>query len=194
MPQPRLVLASTSAYRRELLNRLGLDFECMAPGADETPLPGEAHHALATRLARAKAEAVRAAHPGAVIIGCDQVAVLEDGRVLGKPGDHAAAAAQLRAMSGRGVEFLTALCVLGPKGTLQEHTETVMVRMRPLAADEIERYLLKDKPYDCAGSAKVEGAGVALTESISSHDPTALIGLPLIALCRMLRAEGIQVI
>lgn len=190
--QPRpLVLGSTSRYRRELLARLGLPFEVTAPATDETPLPGEAPRALALRLALAKAHAVAAQHPGAVVIGSDQVADL-DGQPLGKPGNHERATAQLRRMSGKTVIFQTALAVVcQATGFEQVDLAAVCVRFRALSDAEIERYLQAEQPYDCAGSAKSEGLGIALLDAIDSDDPTALIGLPLIRTCRMLRAAGL---
>lgn len=190
MDRPRLILASTSRYRRELLQRLHVPFDTVAPQVDETPLPGEAPAALATRLALAKAQAVAVLHPQAVVIGSDQVADLH-GRPIGKPGTHERAQQQLRSMSGQAVVFHTALSVVRADSA---HAETdsapVRVRFRVLADAEIERYLLIDKPYDCAGSAKCESLGVALLEAIESDDPTALVGLPLIRTCAMLRRAG----
>jgi len=189
---PPLILASTSPYRRELLQRLRLPFEVVPPHADETPRPGEPPAALAARLALDKARAVAARRPQAVVIGSDQVAEL-DGTPLGKPGSHAGAVAQLRAMSGRSVRFHTAVAVLRPAtGFEARETVTVEVAFHPLAEDEIEAYLQAERPYDCAGSAKVEGLGIALLEEIRSEDPTALIGLPLIATARLLRAAGLD--
>ncbi|BCN40137.1 Maf-like protein [Alicycliphilus denitrificans] len=191
-PQPRsLVLGSTSRYRRELLARLGLPFDVAAPAVDETPLAGEAPRALALRLALAKARAVAAAHPQAVVIGSDQVADL-DGEPLGKPGNHERATAQLRRMRGQTVVFHTALAVVcQATGFEQVDLAPVRVRFRDLSDAEIERYLHAEQPYDCAGSAKSEGLGIALLDAIDSDDPTALIGLPLIRTCRMLRAAGL---
>ncbi|MHA7600311.1 Maf family nucleotide pyrophosphatase [Alicycliphilus sp. T452] len=186
-----LVLGSTSRYRRELLARLGLPFDVAAPAVDETPLAGEAPRALALRLALAKARAVAAAHPQAVVIGSDQVADL-DGEPLGKPGSHERATAQLRRMRGRTVVFHTALAVAcQATGFEQVDLAPVHVRFRDLSDAEIERYLHAEQPYDCAGSAKSEGLGIALLDAIDSDDPTALIGLPLIRTCRMLRAAGL---
>ena len=184
----RLLLASTSPYRRELLQRLRLPFECASPGVEETALPGEAPATLASRLAEAKAAAVHARHPNTWVIGSDQAADL-DGRVLGKPGDFATATAQLRAMSGREVVFHTALCVIGP-GFREHAVDATRVRLRVLADDEIERYLRAEPALDCAGSFKAEGLGIALFEAIDSRDPTALVGLPLIATARLLRKAG----
>lgn len=186
-----LVLGSTSRYRRELLARLGLPFETAAPAVDETPLPHEAPSALALRLALAKARAVAALHPEAIVIGSDQVADL-DGQPLGKPGNHERATAQLRRMSGQTVIFQTAVAVVcQTAGFEQMELAPVRVRFRPLADAEIERYLRAEQPYDCAGSAKSEGLGISLLDAIDSDDPTALIGLPLIRTCRMLRAAGL---
>lgn len=191
-PPPALVLASTSRYRRELLERLRLPFTVEAPQVDETPRPGEAPAALALRLALAKAAAVASRHPHAVVIGSDQVADL-GGEPLGKPGDHARATAQLRRMRGRTVIFHTALAVVR-RDTGFEQTEIapVRVRFRELTDAEIEAYLRAEQPYDCAGSAKSEGLGIALLDAIDSDDPTALVGLPLIRTCRMLRAAGLR--
>lgn len=191
--QRPLVLGSTSRYRRELLQRLGLPFEVAAPEVDETPQPGETPAALARRLALAKARAVARRFPQALVIGSDQVADL-DGEPLGKPGDHARATAQLRRMRGRDVVFQTALAVVcEASGYVGEDLAPVHVRFRDLDDDEIERYLRAEQPYDCAGSAKSEGLGIALLESIGNDDPTALVGLPLIRTCRLLRAAGLQV-
>ncbi|MEW6694495.1 MAG: Maf family nucleotide pyrophosphatase [Pseudomonadota bacterium] len=189
-PRP-LILGSTSAYRRELLARLRLPFDTAAPDVDETPLPGEAPADLARRLARAKAQAVARRHPQAIVIGSDQVADL-DGAGLGKPGSHARAVAQLRAMRGRTVRFHTALAVVcAATGYAAEDVAVVEVRFRDLSDAEIERYLQAERPYDCAGSAKSEGLGIALLEAIVSDDPTALVGLPLIRTARLLRAAGV---
>jgi len=186
-----LVLGSTSRYRRELLQRLHLPFTVTAPEVDETPLPGEAPRTLALRLALAKARAVAAQHPEAVVIGSDQVADLA-GEALGKPGAHERAVAQLRLMSGQTVVFQTALAVVcHATGFEQVDLAPVEVRFRALADDEIERYLRAEQPYDCAGSAKSEGLGISLLDAIVSDDPTALVGLPLIRTCRMLRAAGL---
>ncbi|MBL0919807.1 MAG: septum formation inhibitor Maf [Hydrogenophaga sp.] len=188
-----LVLGSTSRYRRELLQRLGLPFEVLAPGVDETPLPSETPVSLARRLALAKAHAVARQHPAAVVIGSDQVADLH-GEPLGKPGTHERAVEQLRRMRGQSVVFQTALAVVCLESGF-EATELapVHVQFRDLGDDEIERYLRAEQPYDCAGSAKSEGLGIALLDRIDSDDPTALVGLPLIRTCRLLRAAGVQV-
>lgn len=186
-----LILGSTSPYRRALLQRLRLDFTVAAPDVDETALPGEAPRDLALRLALAKAHAVAAQNPGAVVIGSDQVADLA-GQPLGKPGTHERATAQLRQMSGHSVIFQTAVAVVCPEtGFEQVDLAPVVVRFRALSDAEIERYLRAEQPYDCAGSAKSEGLGISLLDAIDSDDPTALIGLPLIRTCRMLRAAGL---
>jgi septum formation protein len=190
--RPTLILASTSRYRRELLQRLRLPFEVHAPDVDETPRPGEHPAALALRLALAKAQAVSALFPDAVVIGSDQVADL-DGEPIGKPGTHERAVAQLHAMRGRSVVFQTAVAVV--RGTTR-HVGTalapVTVRFRRLGDAEIEHYLRAEQPYDCAGSAKVETLGIALLDAVESDDPTALVGLPLIRTVALLRAAGID--
>ncbi|SDM18618.1 septum formation protein [Oryzisolibacter propanilivorax] len=186
----QLVLASTSRYRRELLQRLQLPFDIESPDVDETPLPGEAPAPLAQRLALAKAHAVALRHPNALVIGSDQVADLA-GEPLGKPGGHERAVAQLQRMRGQSVVFQTAVAVVClESGFAQAELAQVRVRFRDLHDDEIERYLRAEQPYDCAGSAKSEGLGIALLDAIDSDDPTALIGLPLIRTCRLLRAAG----
>lgn len=186
-----LVLASTSRYRRELLARLALPFETAAPDVDETPRAGEAPRELALRLALEKAQAVAARKPQAIVIGSDQVADLHD-QPLGKPGTHERAAAQLARMSGQTVLFHTAVAVVqASRGFAQSSLATVTVRFRTLDAATIERYLLAEQPYDCAGSAKSEGLGIALLQAIESDDPTALIGLPLIRTAQLLRAAGL---
>lgn len=186
---PTLVLASTSRYRQELLARLRLPFTVQAPRVDETPRPGEAPDALALRLAEAKARAVAAHLPDAVVIGSDQVCSC-DGRVLGKPGNHAAAVEQLQFLRGREAVFHTAVALADAGGLLAMRNVPTVVRMRALGDAEIEAYLRAEQPYDCAGSAKSEGLGITLLASMRSDDPTALVGLPLIALCDMLRAAG----
>ncbi len=190
----RLVLASTSAYRRALLERFGVTFTTARPNTDESPLPGESPQALAGRLARAKAEDVIARiadddRAETWVIGSDQVAEL-DGHPLGKPGHHAAAIAQLRSMSGREVRFLTAVCLAGPAGQRHCALDITTVRFRALGAEEIERYVTREQPLDCAGSFKSEGLGIALFDEIDNRDPTALIGLPMIATARLLREAG----
>ena len=193
---PPLILASSSAYRRELLQRLGLPFQAIAPDIDETPHDGETPQATALRLALEKAQAVARKHPGALVIGSDQVATL-DGLQIGKPGDHARALAQLQLMRGREVVFHTALCLwdgrmADPDLAAQVENVQVRVAFRDLPDHELDAYLRIEQPYDCAGSAKNEGLGIALLESIHSTDPTALTGLPLIALTGMLRKAGVQ--
>jgi septum formation protein len=190
--RPPLILGSTSRYRRELLARLHLPFDMMAPQVDETPLPGEAPAALALRLALAKARAVAQLHPHAVVIGSDQVADL-DGLPIGKPGNHERATAQLRQLSGRRAVFQTAVAVVRTDtGFEQALLAPVTVHFRSLSDAEIEHYLRVEEPYDCAGSAKCETLGIALLASIASDDPTALIGLPLIRTCTLLRAAGLD--
>jgi septum formation protein len=184
----RLILASTSRYRRELLNRLGLPFETAAPHTPEDAIEGEPPAAMAARLALAKARAIAA--PDAVVIGSDQVASL-DGRLLRKPGDHAVALAQLLACQGRTVAFDTAVAVLDTaSGKVAAHTDRTTVRFRRLEERALDVYVRLEQPFDCAGSFKSEGLGVALFESIDSHDPTALIGLPLIWVAGALRDAG----
>ena len=190
--RPRLVLGSTSPYRRELLQRLQLPFDVDSPRVDESPRSGEAPADLARRLALEKAHDVASRHPDAVVIGADQVAEL-DGQAIGKPGTHARAVAQLQTMQGRRVVFHTAVAVVRPDtGFAQVVLATVQVQFRPLSDAEIERYLQLEQPYDCAGSAKCEALGIALLETIESDDPTALIGLPLIRTCALLRLAGID--
>ncbi|NEX62751.1 Maf-like protein [Noviherbaspirillum galbum] len=191
---PRLVLASSSKYRRELLGRLRLPFDVIVPDIDETPAPGEAPEQTALRLARQKALAVLDRAPGALVIGSDQVATL-DGRQIGKPGDHANAMRQLQMMRGRQVIFHTALCLCdgrAPRGqeNVQAANVQTVVRFRDLPDGELDAYLRLEQPYDCAGSAKNEALGIAMLESIESSDPTALTGLPLITLTSMLRVAG----
>ena len=188
----KLVLASTSAYRKMLLERLHLPFDTDRPETDETPLPGEAPAATAERLAAEKARAVAGRWPDALVIGSDQVAHLGD-EVFGKPGTEARAIAQLQRMRGQTVVFHTALAVLNTRtGHLQVEGILTQVRFRNLSDDEIRRYVAKEQPLDCAGSAKSEGLGITLLDAMPGEDPTALIGLPLIALSRMLRAEGLE--
>lgn len=187
----QLILGSTSPYRRELLQRLQIPFQVAAPEVDETPHPGEAPAELARRLALAKARAVASAFPDAVVIGSDQVADL-NGQPLGKPGNHARAVAQLRQMRGQSVIFQTAVAVVCQQsGFAQTELAQVRVQFRALSDEEIENYLQAEKPYDCAGSAKSEGLGIALLEAIDNDDPTTLIGLPLIRTCRLIAAAGI---
>lgn len=194
MKTQQIVLASSSPYRRQLLARLQLPFEVSVPDVDETPFPGETPETTATRLARAKARAVAEKIPDALIIGSDQVAVLE-GVALGKPLTHDNALRQLRSMSGKTVVFHTALCLFnGRTGRLQERIVPYRVTMRSLTDAQIERYLEKEQPYHCAGSAKTEGLGIALIAGMQGDDPNALIGLPLMALVDMLAGEGVQVV
>jgi septum formation protein len=189
-----VVLASSSRYRRELLSRIRLPFEVAVPDVDETPHEGEMPREMALRLALAKAHAVAAKFPQAVVIGSDQVADL-DGEPLGKPGNHDNAVAQLRRMRGRSVVFQTAVAVFcQATGFEQVDLAPVEVKFRDLSDAEIESYLRAEEPYDCAGSARSEGLGIAILEAIHNDDPSALVGLPLIRTCRMLRAAGIQVL
>ena len=189
-----IVLASTSPYRKALLERLGLDFTVARPGVDETPLDGEAPDALAMRLAQAKAMAVAADFPDAIIIGSDQVAVLGS-QILGKPGNHDNAVRQLRSLSGQTARFLTALC-LHHSGTGKTLSRLVPfeVSFRPLDEQTIETYLRREQPYDCAASAKAEALGIALIARMQGDDPNALIGLPLIALIDLLQEHGVRVL
>lgn len=188
---PTVILASTSGYRRALLARLWPDLAWQAPGTDESPLAGEAPGALVRRLAAAKADAVARRHPAAVVVGSDQVAEL-DGRTLGKPGDRAGARGQLAACSGREVVFHTAVCVRAPGHPDGLAVDLTRVRFRDLDAAGIERYLDLEPALDCAGGFKVEGLGIALFDRVDSADPTALVGLPLIATARLLRAVGVD--
>jgi septum formation protein len=182
-----LILASTSRYRRALLERLGLPFQCVAPDTDETRQPGEPATAMAVRLARAKAEAVAAKHPAAIVIGSDQVA-LRGTDVLGKPGTVERCREQLRASSGKEVVFLTAVHVIdGAAGTAESHVDRTVVHFRKLSDAEIDRYIARDDPLDCAGGFKAESLGIALFDRIESSDPTGLTGLPLSWLCGALR-------
>lgn len=192
---PRLILASGSAYRKELLSRLRLPFEVVSPDIDETPLPAEAPEQTALRLAEAKAETVAARFTDAMVIGSDQVATL-DGEQIGKPGSHQRALAQLQKMRGREVVFHTALCLVDGRNDrpvrVQKQNVQTRVRFRNLPDTELEAYLHIEQPYDCAGSAKNEGLGIALIAQLRSDDPSALTGLPLIALTDMLRAAGVR--
>jgi septum formation protein len=188
---PPIVLASTSPYRRQLLARLRLPFRVQAPQVDEHALPGETPAATARRLAQAKAAAVAAGRPEAIVIGSDQVADV-DGEALSKPGTHEAALTQLTRMQGREVVFHTALAVIGPYGRRQVDEVPTAVRFRVLPADQLDAYLRLERPYDCAGAAKIESLGIVLAESVRADDPTALIGLPLIRLTSMLAACGLR--
>ena len=192
MPQT-LILASTSPYRRELLDRLGLPFEVASPQTDESRWPDESPEAMALRLSEAKARAVAGAHPDALIIGSDQVATV-DGAIYGKPGSHERAVEQLRALSGKTVNFFTGLCLYNARtGVAEVCGVPTLVTFRNLTNQEIERYLRREPAYDCAGSAKSEGLGIALLSRIAGDDPNALVGLPLIALCALLRRQGVAV-
>lgn len=190
----QLVLASTSPYRRELLERLGLPFETTSPSIDETAAPDEDPEQLVRRLAESKARAVAFDFPDALIIGSDQVAVLEE-QILGKPGSHEKAVDQLTRASGRTVQFLTGLCLLNTRtGQCQVTVEEFSVLFRTLTEQQIENYLQREKPYDCSGSFKSEGLGVALFEKMTGDDPNTLIGLPMIALTGLLAAEGVDIL
>ena len=190
---PPLILASSSRYRRELLDRLGIAYEAIASDIDESSLEGETPLQTSQRLAVEKARFVAKSHPGAVVIGSDQVADL-DGKKLGKPHTRERAVEQLLAMQGRTVTFYTALAVIAPDGTARERLSATEVRMRPLSRETIEAYVDREKPFDCAGSAKIESLGIALMESVKSDDPTSLIGLPLIALTTLLAQSGLEVL
>lgn len=193
MPQ-KLILASTSPYRRELLGRLGLPFEVANPQTDEAALPGETPEAMALRLSEAKARAVVDSHGDALIIGSDQVATVE-GKIYGKPGTYERAVEQLRALSGKTVNFYTGLCLLNARtGEADVRGIPTLVTFRSLSDAEIENYLRREPAYNCAGSAKSEGLGIALLQSMRGDDPNALVGLPLIALCDMLRRQGVAVL
>lgn len=188
---PGLVLASSSPYRRVLLERLGLAFDCAAPDIDESPHTDETARELTRRLALGKAQALAGRFTDHLIIGSDQVLLL-DGQPVSKPGNHAAARQQLRRCSGRTVEFTTSLCLLNSRtGAYQLASEPFHVSFRELDEDSIERYLLREQPYDCAGSFKMEGLGITLFRALRGDDPNSLIGLPLIRLCEMLRQEGL---
>jgi septum formation protein len=190
----QIILASTSVYRRQLLERLRLPFTVIASQVDEAALPNEGPEPLARRLALAKAQAVATQHPECLVIGSDQVAEL-DGEALGKPGTHARAVAQLRRMRGQTVIFQTAVAVVcQATGFAQTELAAVSVQFRNLTDDQIEHYLLAEQPYDCAGSAKSEGLGIALLARIDNDDPTALVGLPLIRTCHLLEAAGLAVL
>jgi len=193
MPQ-KLILASTSPYRRELLGRLGLPFEVADPQTDESPLPDETPETLALRLSEAKAKAVAANYPDALIIGSDQVATV-DGKIYGKPGTHERAVEQLKALSGKTVNFFTGLCLYNARtGHADVRGIPTLVTFRELSDSEIENYLQREPAYNCAGSAKSEGLGIALLSGMQGNDPNALVGLPLIALCDMLRRQGVSVL
>lgn len=188
-----LILASTSPYRRELLHRLGLPFAVASPQTDESRWPGESPEAMALRLSEAKARAVAGAHPDALIIGSDQVATV-DGLIYGKPGSHERAVDQLRVLSGKTVNFYTGLCLYNARtGVVEVCGVPTLVTFRNLTDEEIERYLRREPAYDCAGSARSEGLGIGLLSRIAGDDPNALVGLPLIALCALLRRQGVAV-
>ena len=189
-----IILASTSPYRRRLLERLHIDFRCLPPETDEEQLAGEAPAEMATRLARAKARSIARLHPNALVIGSDQVAAL-DGEIMGKPGSHEAARCQLRASSGRRVTFYTGVTLIaGATGFERFHVEPFSVHFRELSDKNIENYLRLEQPYDCAGSFKCEGLGIALFERLAGNDPTSLEGLPLIALTSLLSEAGVSVL
>lgn len=190
---PTLILASSSRYRRELLDRLGLPYEAVSPDIDESPLPGETPRQTAFRLAEEKARAVQAMYPGSIVIGSDQVADLK-GEKLGKPHTRERSVAQLEAMQGETVTFYTALCVLAADGKALKEESLTVVKMRPLSRETIEAYVDREQPFDCAGSAKIEKLGIALMESVTSDDPTSLIGLPLMKLTTMLGRAGLPVL
>lgn len=187
----RLILASSSKYRKLQLQRFGISFDCESPEIDETALNNESPHELVGRLALKKAEAVSRQHPQSVVIGSDQIALF-DGQIIGKPGNHQAALKQLKSFSGQVVEFLTAVSVLcRESGFSEQYTDCTRVCFRSLQDEEIERYLQQEKPYDCAGAFKAESLGIVLFDRIISEDPTALIGLPLIRTAAMLRSAGL---
>lgn len=192
MPVPSLVLASTSPYRRQLLERLGLPFTTAAPEVDERPRPGESPQVLVLRLAEAKARAVASTHPNALVIGSDQVACIDED-ILGKPGDRARAIAQLERASGQIVVFQTGLCLLNTaSGRARTLVEPFRVHFRHLDRQQIEGYVDREQPFDCAGSFKSEGLGIALFERLEGDDPNTLIGLPLIRLVSLLESEGMH--
>ncbi|MBZ0333857.1 Maf family protein [Marinobacter sp. AL4B] len=188
-----ILLASSSPYRKQLLERLNLPFDCASPDIDESPTPAENAETLAVRLATEKARALAKSHPNTLLIGSDQVATLPDGSLLNKPNSHEQAVKQLTRSSGQCVQFCTGLAVLDSQtGDLKTHCELFTVRFRNLSRDEITGYLNKEQPYDCAGSFKMEGLGITLFSSLEGQDPNSLIGLPLIALAGMLREFGVN--
>ncbi len=190
----QIILASSSKYKRQLIEKLGVNLTCASPDIDESPIEGETPASLAERLSIAKAQALAATCPNHLIIGSDQVAHLE-GQLMGKPGNHQQATRQLKACRGKTAEFLTGICLLNSlTGAYQYHCTTIHVRFRPLSDAQIENYLQREQPYDCAGSFRSEGLGIALFESIRGDDPNALIGLPLIELTRMLFDQGVDVL
>ncbi len=190
---PRIILASTSQYRRQLMERLGCPFDCQAPAVDEERLkdPSLAPVALAEHLAREKAASIHASQPAAIVVGCDQLACCE-GRVLGKPGSHSAAVEQLQFLSGRVHELVTAVCVFYLDRQCS-HTDITQLKMRALTRNELERYAARDQPYDCAGAYKLEQSGITLFEQIESRDHSAITGMPLIALTTILRELGVNI-
>ena len=193
MPSRPLLLASSSPYRRELLERLGLPFETASPDIDETPLPDDTPEGLALRLAENKAQALANQFPEHWIIGSDQVACLPDGSLLAKPGTHQQAVDQLRRSSGRSVRFMTGLALYSPgEHRIQSHCEHFAVHFRTLSEQEVEAYLRREQPYDCAGSFRMEGLGITLFEAMEGRDPNSLIGLPLIALIDMMKNWGLN--
>ena len=189
--KPQLILASGSGYRKQQLNSLAIDFSVVVPDVDESPKDNESASVLAQRLALSKAIKVQSNHPGGCVIGSDQVCT-SNGKVYGKPGSAANAIKQLQFFSNKRVEFYTALCVLSPRGERLTHTDLTTVDFRQLTLQEIERYVQKEQPLNCAGSFKVESLGLSLFDSVNSKDPSALMGLPLIALCDFLRQVGYQ--
>jgi septum formation protein len=189
----KLILASSSPYRQTLLKRLMLPYDCVSPNIDETPLANERPSELVARLATEKAHAIAKRYPNTVIVGADQVAVHGD-NIVGKPGDHTTAVEQLRHASGSCVQLTTGLCVISAQGRAETITENYRVYFRALAECEIEHYLRSEQPYDCAGSVKIEGLGIALVERLEGDDPTAIIGLPLIRLCALLKNAGVDVL
>lgn len=193
MQNTHLILASSSRYRRELLDRLGLPYDAESPDIDESSLPGEAPKDTAVRLAEMKARAIWEKHPGAVVIGSDQVADL-NGTKLGKPHTRERAVAQLESMQGQTVVFYTALCVLDAAGKAHATLSATTIRMRALKRETIEAYVDREKPFDCAGSAKIERLGIALMDKVESDDPTSLIGLPLMAVTTLLAEAGVEVL
>ncbi len=194
MSRPDLILASSSPARRELMKRLKVPFRTVSPEVDETPLPGESPEELVLRLAEAKAKAVAERHPAALVIGSDQVAVME-GAIVGKPGSHEKAVQQLQAASGNRITFHTGLCLFNPeRGSIQLERIPSIVWFRRLHPQQIENYLRKEQPYGCAGSFRSEGLGITLIERLEGDDPNALIGLPLIRLVRMLEREGFDLL
>lgn len=195
MPAPQLVLASSSPYRRQLLAQFGVDFTCAPPHIDESAKPGEVPGELALRLSGEKSRALEASFPDALIIGSDQVIVTEDGRILGKPGNHATATAQLQSVSGKVVRLITGIALLNAaSGKLQLDSVEYEIGYRNLSDASIERYLQQEQPYDCAGALKSEGPGIALLSYMRGDDPSAVIGLPLIKLAGMLSNEGVELI